>query len=166
MHDIPQQGEIQRVNTQQKKSDPEPTGNGIIPFQTYKYSHYRTEKDQQIPSPQLHLFRGIPTNPAFRIPEYRKEPQRDKQVKHSHHVCRVIKSREPLLSGQQETTCYQQSPESHVTLRVIQSQKMIAPVTQIPCLGPVPRSQRQQGKHPHLHRQEVKAQHGINHRRQ
>lgn len=34
MHDIPQQGEIQRVNTQQKKSDPEPTGNGIIPFQT------------------------------------------------------------------------------------------------------------------------------------
>ena len=121
MHDIPQQGEIQRVNTQQKKSDPEPTGNGIIPFQTYKYSHYRTEKDQQIPSPQLHLFRGIPTNPAFRIPEYRKEPQRDKQVKHSHHVCRVIKSREPLLSGQQKTTRYQQSPESHVTLRVIQA---------------------------------------------
>ena len=42
MHDIPQQGEIQRVNTQQKKSDPEPTGNSIIPFQTYKYCHYRT----------------------------------------------------------------------------------------------------------------------------
>ena len=42
MYDIPQQGEIQRVNTQQKKSDPEPTGNGIIPFQTYKYCHYRT----------------------------------------------------------------------------------------------------------------------------
>ena len=35
MHDIPQQGEIQRVNTQQKKSDPEPTGNGIIPFRTF-----------------------------------------------------------------------------------------------------------------------------------
>lgn len=73
MHDIPQQGEIQRVNTQQKKSDPEPTGNGIIPFQTYKYSHYRTEKDQKFPSPQLHLFPVDTANPAFRIPEIWKE---------------------------------------------------------------------------------------------
>ena len=74
MYDIPQQGEIQRVNTQQKKSDPEPTGNSIISFQTYKYGNRRPQKNQQIPSPQLHLFRGIPANPTFRIPEYRKKP--------------------------------------------------------------------------------------------
>lgn len=52
MYDIPQQGEIQRVNTQQKKSDPEPTGNSIIPFQTYIIGNFLFPRLHEfIPSP-------------------------------------------------------------------------------------------------------------------